>query len=238
VLLAAPGPGGRITTGIVNIDNITSKRIPLPDQTLNLGPGAWSPNGQLIAFQAWDDSNKARNGIYIGCSTDGANLTRVTRDGAPGDFSPDGSRLAFYIQRPNTPPGQPDMGAVWVVNVDRTHLKRLTPSKMAVDFGTIRWSPDGTKILFATVSTRAGGGLWTVHPDGTHLTSVFKDRSGRYALSPTWSPNGHQIMFALDPSPDEESHPFNGLYVTNVNGTGLVRVIGGQDFKREPDWVR
>jgi Tol biopolymer transport system component len=239
VLLAAPGPGGRITTEIVSVDGSASRRIVLPDQTLNLGPGAWSWDGQEIAFQAWDDSNTARNGIYIGRSSDGGNLTRVTSGvGAPGDFSPDGSRLAFYVQRPNTPPGQPDMGSVWVVNVNGTHLKQLTPTKMAVDFGTIRWSPDGTKILFATVSTRPRGGLWTVHPDGTHLASVFKNRPGRYALSPTWSPSGRLIMFALDPSADEESHPANGLYVMNSNGTGLAKVIGGQDFKREPDWVR
>jgi hypothetical protein len=31
--------------------------IPLPDETINLGPGAWSPDGKSIAFQVWDEQN-------------------------------------------------------------------------------------------------------------------------------------------------------------------------------------
>ena len=74
---------------------------------------------------------------------------------------------------------------------------------------------------------------------GQHLTELYKDSKGRFAVSPTWSPSGGQIMFALDPIADEFSHPVNGLYVINSDGkTGMTQVLGGQDFKREPDWVR
>jgi hypothetical protein len=38
------------------------RTIPLPDATLNLGPGAWSPNGARIAFEGWDETNPGRNG--------------------------------------------------------------------------------------------------------------------------------------------------------------------------------
>jgi hypothetical protein len=62
--------------------------------------------------------------------------------------------------------------------------------------------------------------------------------AGRFAISPTWSPDGNQVMFALDPIADEDQHPPNGLYVVDKNGKGLELVIGGEDFKREPDWVR
>ncbi|MDT4920540.1 MAG: hypothetical protein QOI15_1442 [Pseudonocardiales bacterium] len=44
-------------------------------------------------------------------------------------------------------------------------------------------------------------------------------------------------MFSIDPSAEEFSHPGNGLYVMNADGTDLALVIGGPDFKREADWA-
>jgi Tol biopolymer transport system component len=238
ILLAAPGPGGRVTTATVATDGTGLTPIPLPDATLNLGPGAWAPDGKRIAFQGWDDSDHSRNGIYIGDSTDGGNLKRLTSDtignDIPGDFSPDGKRLAFFSESPHVQ----SVGSVWLINLDGTGLKQLTPKGRVFGWGTVRWSPDGTKILFANARTARAGALWTVRPDGTHLTKLFQDKKGRFAISPTWSPNGSQIMFALDPIADEYQHPPNGLYVINKNGTGLKLVIGGNNFKREPDWVR
>ena len=90
-----------------------------------------------------------------------------------------------------------------------------------------------TKILFADSS----GVLWTIAPDGSKLTQTFKDASGRYAVTPTWSPDGSMIMFALDPTPNQFDHPTNGLYVINSDGSGLDKIIAGNDFKREPVWV-
>jgi Tol biopolymer transport system component len=235
ILYAASGPNGRITTAIVRPDGTGYRTLPLPGTTLNLGPGPWSPDGKRIAFEGWDDHHPGRNGIYVGSSSNGSGLKRVTtvRD-IPGDFSPDGRRLAFLQLHPNSQP----VGPVWVVNVDGTGLIRLTPPKFFVSFGTIRWSPDGTKILFADAGDQLRGDLWTIHPNGSHLTKVFQDQKGRFAISPTWSPSGKQIMFALDPTNHEDDHAPNGLYVINADGTGLTRVLGGQDFKTEPDWVR
>ena len=45
-------------------------------------------------------------------------------------------------------------------------------------------------------------------------------------------------MFALDPSSNPFDHPTNGLYVIHADGSGLTKVIGGNDFKRERVWVR
>jgi hypothetical protein len=118
-----------------------------------------------------------------------------------------------------------------------TELHPITPSSMAVGFGTVRWSPDGSEILFQDAQNQPHGYLWTVHPDGSHLRQLFADPQGRFAISPTWSPDGAFIMFALDPTADEFSHPADGLYVIRSDGTGLTLVIGGSDFKREPDWV-
>jgi hypothetical protein len=46
VMMAGPAPEGqRITVGIVHSDGSHLRTIPLRDPTLNLGVGAWSPDG-------------------------------------------------------------------------------------------------------------------------------------------------------------------------------------------------
>jgi Tol biopolymer transport system component len=237
VLFSGLAPDGRITTTIMNFNGTHSRVIPLPGKTLNLGPGAWSPNGKRIAFQGWDNNNPSLNAIYTGRSSDAGNLKRVkgtNGNDLPGDYSPDGTRLAFGRGLPN---GN-SVGSVWVVNLNGSGLKELSPPKQLVGFGTIRWSPDGRNIMFQDARNEATGALWTVHPDGSHLKRVFQDSKGRFAISSTWSPDGKQIMFALDSFANEDDHLDNGLYVIKANGTGLTLVIGGHDFKYSPDWVR
>lgn len=236
VLFSVAGPGNRITTGTVAPDGSGYQEARLPDGTANLGPGAWSPDGQQIAFQLWDEQHRARDGIYTG-SPDGGGLHRVThaRRGAdiPGDWSPDGKQLAFFRE------GEvQSVGSVWVVRADGSGLRRLSPRGMIAGWGTVRWSPNGKVILFQSGGKEPEGALWTIHPDGSGLRRVFKDTKGRFAISPSWSPSGDQIMFELDPTGDEFMHPVNGMYVINADGTDLRPVIVTKDFKREPDWIR
>jgi Tol biopolymer transport system component len=238
VSMAVPAPGGRITAGIINADGGGARQIPLPDRTLNLAPMAWSPDGARLAFQGWDDTNPSRTGIYIGRASDGGDLVRLTRNtqggqDLPGDFSPDGEQLVFFREDPS----QQSVGRLFVIDVDGSGLHPITPTNLAVGFGTVRWSPDGRKILFQDAQNATHGYLWTVGPDGSDLTKVFADTDDRFAISPTWSPDGRYILFALDPTAAEFSHPTNGLYVIRENGTGLTQLIDGNDFKRLPDWV-
>jgi hypothetical protein len=66
IMMALPtSDDQRITAGIIHSDGSHLQRIPLRDPTLNLGVGAWSPDGKQMALEGWDDSNAARNGVYI-----------------------------------------------------------------------------------------------------------------------------------------------------------------------------
>ena len=129
---AATAPDGeRIATAIVQPDGSNPQTIPIRDPTLNLGGGAWSPDGKQLAFEAWDDSNSKRNGVYIADVPDGTNLVRLTRNplgttDLPQDFSPDGSRIVFLRAEPVE---DALFGSLYVVNVDGTGLHRITPRK-------------------------------------------------------------------------------------------------------------
>jgi TolB protein len=65
---------------------------------------------------------------------------------------------------------------IYVMNTDGTNQQRLTHNANA---GFPGWSPDGTKILFASSS-----GISVINPDGTDQQRL----TSGYDLYPTWSP--------------------------------------------------
>jgi dipeptidyl aminopeptidase/acylaminoacyl peptidase len=234
VLFDTLAPDGRITTATINFDGSDRVEIKLPDGTLNLGPGPWSPDGRQIAFEGFDNAHPEVTGIYIG-SADGTNLVRITQEGGiPADWSPDGTQVLFLRDPDGDSPGP---GRLFVVNADGSGERQVTPDEVGVQccWG-YRWSSDGSRILFPSDD----GILWLVNSDGTDPTQLFVDEKvfhvRRSAITPTWSPDGTQVMFAMSPQSIIDESP-NGLYVIDADGTGLTLVIGGNTFKREPSWV-
>jgi Tol biopolymer transport system component len=239
LLFEADGPNsatGHAAT--VGVDGSGYKRIPFSDPTLNYIPQVWSPDGKRVAFEGFDESHPSRNGIYTARASDGGHIVRVTAvtgpHDIPADYSPDGTQIVFFRaarEEPNSDLG----GTLWAVDVDGSDAHLIeTPGVMpgpAAD-----WSPDGSKILFATARAQATGALWTVEADASNLTKVFEDPEGRFAAGAVWSPDGSQIMFSLNPIADWFTHPANGIYVINADGSGLAQVIGGGQYKSMSDW--
>lgn len=234
VMYSISAPDGRITTAIQSLADGTVRMIALPDDTANLGPGAWSPDGVRLALQLWDDTDHTRDGLYTVRTADGGGLTRLTRAepaDIAGDYSPDGTKLIVF--REST---VQSVGTLSILDLKSGQLTMLSPEGMEVGFGTVRYAPDGKTILFQESRTSATGALWSIHPDGSGLMKRFEDASGRFASHPTWSPDGSMIIFALNPVADDFEHRPNGLYVIDADGSNLRLVLRGNDFKREPDW--
>ena len=239
VMMAGPtSDGQRITAGIVHSDGSHLQRIPLRDPTLNLGVGAWAPDGKQMALEGWDDSDPDRNGVYIVGVPDGKGLTRLTKNpdhDVPMDFSPDGSQIVFLRAEPDT---DPITGSLYVVNVNGTGLHRITPPGLDVG-GTARWAPNGKEIVFAGSPTEPRGSIRVVQPDGTGLKKVFEDPKGGTAAAPTWSPDGHKIIFALIKASalNKAGLQPDKLCVIDEDGKGFAVVLDSPDFKNLPDWV-
>ena len=226
----------------MHADGTHRQTMPIHDPTLNLGPGAWSPDGKQIAFEGWND-NPGRNGVYIGRVPDGTDLVRLTRnpakaDDIPMDFSPDGSRMVILrtgIDKTISDTGAPT-GSLFVMNVDGTDLHRITPPEVDVAT-TARWSPNGKWIVFSGPWDELRGPIWAVRPDGTGLRKVFEDPKDGTAITPTWSPDGHKIMFGLNPYGNTDEHESNKLSVINADGTGYEVVLDLHSGEREPEWI-
>jgi Tol biopolymer transport system component len=162
----------------------------------------FSPDGTKIAFYSYTALDGSWNGSAAGSlnlwimNSDGSNRIALTKNSNAGldvstfSFSPDGTQIAFGAPLPlaggwnGTPTGSSN---IWVVKTDGTGLTPLTRNTAASrDAGSPFYSPDGTKIFFASLNALDGtwtgtaalsNNLWRINPDGTGLTALTKNQN-------------------------------------------------------------
>ena len=234
----APSPDGRLLLGggahpghpyrgvTARVSDGALTPLHIPDPTLNLAPSAWAPDGKRILYLGWDDGDPRRTGIYVADYPSGAHLHAIRlRPGRVEDepiaYSPDGSQVLFY--RATAPDPDPHLnGSLWVMPAAGGTPHKISGSVQPYDLAA--WSPDGSRIVFATTRLQPHGSIWVAAPDGTKLTEVVRDPLGGYPVTPSWSPDGKQILFGLDTTNDDFQHLPNQLYVMDADGTHLQRV--------------
>ena len=222
---------GRLGATIFNLDGAIELLVPEPEN-LMFGSAPLSPDGRFLVAETFTSPGfeyEATNVVTVATGK----MRKLVDDHhyISGDISPDGKQVLLFLNNPEIEPPAP--GALWVIGLDGTGLRQVTPAGTAVQCCmNYRWSPDGRTILFASPT----GGLWTIGMDGSNLTEIFH-QEGKWAITPTFSPDGSMIMFALDPSEDPFHHPSNALYVIRADGSDLTFVLGGGDFRREPIWL-
>jgi Tol biopolymer transport system component len=170
---------------VMNADGSGARKLMTPKLYImgpwdDVGALAWSPDGELIAFQTMSMDWPSR---IILMNADGSGEHALTpfvgwrmedEDGAA--WSPDGSRLVYW----STGAG--------LQTVDRSGYR---PSPLYTDVGYYSrpaWSPDGRAITFNT----AGPQPWIVRIslDGGSPTLLIQD-GGQAA----WSPDGKRLAF-------------------------------------------
>ena len=162
---------------------------------------AWSPDGTHIAVTATGQAGSAP-GIFILEVATGA-MRPVTANPYAGyldkepDYSPDGTQIVFVRDRRLVEAGASrDREALFIVNVDGSGLRQLTP--WGDGAGTPSWSPDGSVVVFR-------GSIVGQPPDGpSQIFVVGADGRGMRQLTfgsrassfwPSWSPEGDRIVF-------------------------------------------
>jgi WD40 repeat protein len=165
-----------------------------PIATLNLGPGAPSVDGRWIAFDGWDETDPARNGLYI-ASPDLAGLhlvTPVPMGGThvePIGVTPDGSRILYFADSGDTP--HPE-GNLFFVSAGGGGLRKLNPTGTTLSFLDVppgSLSPDGSQAAFGV-----DGRVFVVDIDGGEARPVTDHADFVWAVS--WSPTGDWITFS------------------------------------------
>lgn len=226
ISLADNAPDGRVTTALVRDDGSDYTSQVIPDPTLNLQCPAWTPDDRRLACEGWDDVRPDRAaGIFTIRRRGWDGLQRLTSNpfgghDIPGDFSPDGSRIAFTRENPSL-----EAVAVFVLDRHGRRARRVSPWQPELTVPS--WSPDGRSLLFDS-----GGKLLRVSPDGGKVTHVLLESDG-FAFGPAWSPDGREMVFSLfDPGTETE-----GIYTARADGSRVRPVaIAPQGFFSNPDW--
>jgi Tol biopolymer transport system component len=201
---------------------------------------AWSPDGRLLACGNLGLTNPRETGIWVIRSSDGGGARQLTSNPGGeddvGDFSPDGERLVF-VRRNET--GRPT--GLFVVGVDGTGLRRITPQGMILDVFGGSWSPIGDRILFvAKTDRRHRPAIWQVNADGIGLHQLaispacggpISDPRSIGCSYPGWSPDGTKFVFTIVTDDGTGSN----IAIADADGNGFVQVTHTGDAD-EADW--
>ena len=208
-------------------------------------PEIISPPGR-IAFVA---DGSPLNGLYI-ANSDGSGLRKLASGPelySRPRWSPDRRRILFG--RIADGPSE-----IYVIDVDGTGGRvRLA------DGINPAWSPDGTKIVFASnggAPLGAAFGIYVMNADGSGIRQLTSPPNNGVQcsegasvddLNPDWSPDGRAIVFERDFTIDEAGGyhcvldgyaRVTNVYVMNADGTEVrrLRPVDLRDTDADPAW--
>jgi hypothetical protein len=197
LLVTALTEGITPTLHIVGIDG-QLRPIPLPDQQVSHFDGAWSPDGQQIAYVASTNLYESASSIWV-ANSDGSNARQIVQDGqnfAPV-WAPRGDLLFFTRLLPKTNDFE-----LYRVRPDGQGLSRVGPGTLAwhipgVDRAAIlSWSPDGSQIFFQDFVPQKD--LLTVYIgryDGSNAQAMFAEPSFGNAFKVIrWAPTSRALL--------------------------------------------
>ena len=166
------------------------------DDGQEMGDLSWTPDARTILYVRGGGAN--RQGEYPNPQSDPDGIEQaiwaVTVDGgaprkiaagAAPAISPKGNRVAYVLRNQ----------AWWVDLSDGAKPERFLEGRGQA--GSLRWSPDGSKIAFASGrGDHAFVGRDDVAKNGVTWIDPGVDRDG----SPEWSPDGTRIAFIRNPA--------------------------------------
>ena len=120
---------------------------------------------------------------------------------------------------------------IFAMNADGTGETQLTDNP-AHDWMP-SWSPDGTKIVFASERDEAAhdNEIYVMNADGTGQTRLTNNDGEDF--SPSWSPDGTKIVF----SSDKDSGGISDIYVIDAtDGSGEINVSNSPVDDLVPSW--
>ena len=219
---------------------------------------AASPDGRLLAFQARGETDgllvcNAQTGAMFRLgdlqkhgpswapdsqrlvTMNGGPLQVWTADGEMHSASPFGSCNA-----PAWSPTRDEIAYlketgytrcdVAVTGVDFADERRVTNLRTLSVFGSVSWSPDGTRIAFVHGDEPDVSQLYIVARDGTDLTRLTNMPDD--VSTPVWSPDGRSIAFI-------HRRPTAEMWVVGSDGTGARKLapitLDGSAMAWSPD---
>jgi Tol biopolymer transport system component len=160
--------------------------IPLPAATASAADPAVSRNGKFVVFV---ENHENWNIWRLPLTSDGLGTPRrflaSTGQNHSPSFSPDGRTIGFVSDRSGSP-------EIWLCDSDGQHLRQLTHFG-GPWLGTIRWSPDGSSIVF-DARPKGHAAIYRMAVDQGE-PELVEDEPPFEVRRPSWSRDGRYIYF-------------------------------------------
>jgi Tol biopolymer transport system component len=193
-VIGANGTGRRQLTNLVPVETLRGMPTsPFTPAGSNAGPGAWSPDGSLLAVATYPERPGSSKGVFI------INLERGTArrvsDLLPNSeigWFPNGRSLYFSATQPDESDLTSDRSDVFQVYV-RAAAERNITEGLAAGAQNPALSPDGTQLALESngkiviLSERSVPQEYTV--------------AGLSASHPSWNFDGSATAFSAEPDP-------------------------------------
>jgi len=184
----------------------------------------------------WDRPTPSRDGkiIYASGRANRGELVRFDRKsgrfqpflaGISAEFvtySSDGKSVA-YVSYPE--------GVLWRANPDGSNPTQLTDPPVYPK--SLRWSPDGSEILFVDRTPQGPDAMYSVPADGSGKPRRLLPQDREAETDPSWSPDGRKIVFSTSPNVGASSK--SDLRILDI-ATGNVAIIPASDGLLVPRW--
>ena len=189
------------------------------------GGGGSSPVGssnvppELLACRARVDSPSSFAEIALRTAQNLGTSRIADRSGTERDarLHPDGNTVVFARERSA---GDPDSDELYVAGIDGSFAELRLTQNNARDFEPC-WSPDGSRILFATLR-QGRAELWTVSPDGSDAQLFLAPPAGESDGQPDWCRQTNRIVFSR-----RDAQGKHRLHLAEANGTGVMPLTDG-----------
>jgi Tol biopolymer transport system component len=193
----------------------------------------WAPNGNKIVFR-----NRRNNRFQVAiidfsvrdAATGRPRVTDVpaaadgTQSSQPAWF-PDGSQRLLY-RRTNAP--VTTASDIWAMNTDGSDRRPIAVLPNEQFYPS--FSPDMSKLLYATVDQPGGRSIHVMDMATGVDTTLFDHTPASFDSAPAWSPDAKKIAFESNMDGDME------IYVMNADGSGVQQITRNTHWDEGPAW--
>jgi Tol biopolymer transport system component len=193
----------------------------------------WSSDGDRIVFRS------RRNNQYEIAIVDFTVRDPVTGRPRVTDIpkAPDGTQSSQPSWIPNgqgimyrrtNAVGITTRSDVWAMNLDGSNRRPVVV--LPEDQFYPAYSPDMSKVLFATTAPGGGRSIQVMDVATSVVTTLFDFSAASFDSGPAWSPDGREIAFESNMDGDME------IYVMNADGSNVRQITHNTVWDEGPAW--